>query len=226
MNAEHAIAGRGRSGRTAVAGLLALALVTMTGCAFARGGGGGALTVRSQGDEPVRLERRFETAAFIVDDAETSIYLTDIPLDELRRGDAVDGVVIHIAVLWRPKPGRTPLTDAAINASVRYVVLSGGEVGVYGGGGFVRPQGRLADDRFAGGIRDGTLRLFEHSAGFNDVLGVAVLEGGFNAERDDRVARAIGLATSQIVTNRLERSLFVRGAESDQAEIEAILTLR
>ncbi len=126
-----------------------------------------------------------------------------------------EGQVLHIELLWEPKPGATPMDSSATNASIRHIVIAGGEVGVYGGAGFASPRGKPGKPRLTISLRDASLTLLEASAGFTDLLSPARLTGRFTAVHDPRKSRELHYAVSQIVTNALGRSRFVGGGPAE-----------
>ncbi len=193
--------------------LIMAVVVVITGCAAPPGG---SVQARSLGDRPVVLHSRF-VAAFYTHDptAETSFFLSDVPLEALRAGEVTEGQVLHVELLWEPKPGATPMDSSATNASIRHIVIAGGEVGVYGGAGFASPRGKPGKPRLTISLRDASLTLLEASAGFTDLLSPARLTGRFTAVLDPRKSRELHYAVSQIVTNALGRSRFVGGGPAE-----------
>jgi len=171
----------------------------------------GSLQVRSLGDRPALLATDFRAAVFAHDPhAETSFWLSDVPARDLLDGRIGQGQIVHIELLWVPKAGSTPMDSSATNASIRYVVIAGGEVGIYVGAGFVQPLGPLDRPSVAISVRDASLRLAEATAGFRDVLGPAQLSGRFSSRRDPEQARRLFVSVSQFVTDALGESRYVR----------------
>ena len=119
-----------RSASTAVAAAL---LLTSAGCSFTPGG---SVETVGSGDTAVRLVSDFANGTYSIESAQTTVVFSDIPYEELAKGTATDGRFLHIEILWRPRPGRTPIEASSTNLSIRFVVVSHGEVGVYVGGGF------------------------------------------------------------------------------------------
>ncbi|MFZ9914966.1 MAG: hypothetical protein ACO3IB_06455, partial [Phycisphaerales bacterium] len=66
-------------------------------------------------------------------ETEHSFWFSTIPFEELAKTapDAAppDAVFVHVQLVWLPKPGMTPLDATAVNAAVRVIVASGGELG-------------------------------------------------------------------------------------------------
>jgi hypothetical protein len=114
---------------------------------------------------------------------------------------------------------------SATNAIIRHVVISSGEVGVYGGAGFALPKGDPGDDTLKVSLRDATVRLLEATDGFADPLSPARVTGAFSAEHDPKLARKVHRAISQLVTNALGRSRFVRRSGLADPATENSVTL-
>lgn len=129
------------------------------------------------------------SAAYRAPDTSTAeFYLSDIPLRELSQADSFDqlsGTIVHLHLFIRPKPGKTPIEPTASSATIQTVVLARGEVGLYGGGGFMLPRGTPGDATLGGSIRDGSVRLLASTPGFVDRLGATDFSVGVNAPRDE-----------------------------------------
>ncbi len=189
--------------------LAAVALAGVAGCAA--GGEGGSLRAVSLGRDPVFLDGRYVTAFYADHDAtETSFFLSDVPLPDLLAGEVTEGQVVHLDLLWIPKAGATPMDPTATNASVRYVVITGGEVGVYGGSGFAFPRGPAGRTTLSVWLREASLTLLDSTPGFVDLLSPALLSGNFTAVLDERRTHQLRYAVSQLVTDALGRGRFVR----------------
>jgi hypothetical protein len=166
-----------------------------------------ALETVSLGQTAVHLQGNYVTAYYWSDpQGLTSIFLSDAPLETLLDGTASQAQVVHVELLWVPKPGATPLDDSATNASIRHVVLAGGQLGVYSGGGFAMPQNTIGGATLSLVVEDAVLRLDESTAGFNDLLSPARMTGKLTAKRDEQKVRQLQFAISQIVTNALGKS--------------------
>lgn len=192
----------------AVALIVALSISGCTG-----GGATGSLRANSLTNNPVQLPGSFVAAYYSHDAVNgTSFMLSSVPPDELMKGDIKNGQILHIDLLWVPLAGETPMDPTATNASIRYIIVSNGEVGIYGGAGFALPAGAVTDDSLRMSLEDASLQLLEKTSGFRDLLGPAQLTGSFNALRDDTKTRQLNYATSQLVTNALGRTRFVMSA--------------
>lgn len=183
--------------------LAAFLLVALAGCGFT--GATGDLRT-SAADGTVSLAPRPRVVVYAAQDENTAdVYLSDLEPADLESTASIatfTGSIIHIHLFLRPRAGRTPIEPTASTASIRHVVLAGGPVGVYGGGGFVSPDGQPGDGPFAASVSAGTLRLNHATQGFNDRLGAADISGSFRASQDpamaallaSRIAEAIDIA--------------------------------
>ena len=88
----------------------------------------------------------------------------------------------------RPKPGRTPIQQTAISATVRHLIIAHGQVGLYAGAGFMFPSGKPGDKVFGGSITRADLRLERATPGFTDQLGPAEMTISFAAKRDEELS--------------------------------------
>jgi len=190
---------------------------------------GGSLKIESLTNDPVRLPIQ-PTAVLYGNESinDASVWMTDIRLADLKSGRIDSGQITHIEVLWIPSPGLTPMDKDATNASVRHIIFTDGEVGVYSGAGFVRPSTRVGKDTVSFDIANAILTLEAKTDGFRDLLTPARLSGRCKASRDPKRARAMRYAASQAVTDRLGRSLFVHNTDSNgpYALMPVIFTLR
>ncbi len=212
-----------RRGPALPLGLLVVLTLAAAGCNAFRGSAG-TLRSESLGPDRVVLHGTYETVVYAHNPAgDTSFFLSDIPLDDLIGSYPRDGQVIHIELLWEPKPGATPMDASATNASIRHVVVAGGEVGVYGGAGFALPHGTPGSDNLTVTLRDATVRLLESTKGFADPLSPARITGTFSAHHDPLLARKLHRAVTQMVTNAVGKPWYVY-AGSDQPLIAPILT--
>jgi hypothetical protein len=175
-------------------------LVVLSGCTTPLGG---TVTTTGLGDRAVKLDSSFVTGHFALEPAQTTVVLSSIPYQSLAEGTASDGQFLHIEVLWRPKAGATAIDATSTNLSIRLVVLSKGEVGVYAGGGFGWIEdGTEADEGIGIDIVGSVLSLEEKTPGFIDLLSPATMLGEIGAVKDADRARAYRRAASQLVTNK------------------------
>jgi hypothetical protein len=121
------------------------------------------------------------------DAATADFYLTDLP-PELWRPEAdlegVSGTLVHLHLFLPPAAGRAPMGENASNLTVRYVVIAGGEVGVYAGGGFLYLEGSPLDRHTGGRFSGASMRLVRATPNFRDILGASRLKGSFDAAQD------------------------------------------
>lgn len=194
-----------------------LVLVPLGGCSYVHtayswvGGINTGMTVESVSIEPVHIATNFTTAVCSTDPyVEGSIWLTDIPVPQLAEGKVESGQVLHIELLWTPRPGYTPIDFEATNISVRLILISNGEYGIYEGGGFGFPLGTPESSSMVLEIDGVTLQLTDSTDGFVDLLSPAELSGTFNGPCDTGLATLLREATSQLVTNAFDRTMYVR----------------
>lgn len=188
-----------RAGRAAAVALALLAGVP--GCSITPGG---LVEATGSGDTAVRLASEFTTGTFATEPAVTTVVFSDMPYEQLADGTARNGRYLHIEVLWRPAAGKTPVEPSSTNLTIRFVVVSEGEVGVYVGGGFAWLKGgKDKDDAIALDIIGSSISLVDKTPGFVDLLSPASLIGELGALRNADNARATRRAASQFVTNRL-----------------------
>lgn len=188
--------------------LLLLSAVVIPGCSLP--GAGNAIQIQSLSDNPVLLSTNFQTACFTHDPkSDTSFWLSDVPVEALLEGRITEAQIMHIELLWFPRPGSTPIDSSATNASIRYIIITNGEVGVYIGAGFVLPHGKLSKAKLTVSIRDASLTLGDSTDGLIDLLSPARLSGRFTATNNPELVRQFQLATSQFVTDALGRTRFV-----------------
>jgi len=158
-----------------------------------------ALTSTADGSA---LASRFPTQFY--NGNETNIadfYLTDLPASVWEQGGDVsdlEGNIVHIHMFVVPKAGQTPIQRTASTSTVRWLVLSKGRVGVYGGGGFFSESGDVGDKKFGGTLYDASLRLIRSTPGFTDPLGPSVLSISVNAIKDQKASEAISRAFTSL----------------------------
>ncbi|MHC5028660.1 MAG: hypothetical protein ACYTGR_18075 [Planctomycetota bacterium] len=187
--------------------LLLVAFISVGGCSQ---NVGGQLTTRSLTDSPVALQAWYTTAVYgHTDSRGTTFIVSDRPTSELLDGSIRDGQVVHLHLLWRPKAGSTPMDSTATNVSIRQVVFSDGQIGVYGGAGFATVQGTPGEDLMTLTVKEASLELLDSTPGFVDPLSPARLTGKVTAEQDLLRTRRLYFNVSQVVTDALGRSRFV-----------------
>jgi hypothetical protein len=178
-------------------------------------GEGAEVRIESLGATPVALDGILPFGAYVASDADHSMYVSEIPLDELLRGGVQNGQFLHAQLLWIPLPGRTPVDATAMNVTLRYIVVSEGKVGVYGGGGFAWPSGTPGEGDLTLSIEGSSLSLLAKSEGFTDLLTPARLTGTVSATLNPAETRRFRRGVSQVVTDGLGVSRWVDGEERE-----------
>ncbi|MSR43830.1 MAG: hypothetical protein EXS15_00515 [Phycisphaerales bacterium] len=193
----------------------------LVGCMFAAGCGVGAvgrLEVTSMGDSPRTLVTDLGVSTYALELANTSFMMSDITQETLQDSTSIYGHVLHVELLWVPKAGHTAVDPAATNTSIRLVVFSGKEIGVYGGGGFAWPTGEPGEPQYGLDIVGSNVSLLAATSGFIDLLSPAQLTGRLTSRLDDAKTRQMRRATSQCVTNALKRVQWVGPMSGDLQE--------
>lgn len=177
--------------------LAAIGLLFVVGCAS---DGGGELSLRSNDDSGRVLKSGFESGLYRFDDKDhLTILLFDGPIEAPTQA-------VTIRLFWTPQAGKTPVDATATNATINYVIFTGdggARTGIYTGAGFVYPKNAAGGDQLEAGVWDATLLLRDSTTGFNDLLGQAVLRGGFNARRDDAAVNSALRKLNVLVHQRL-----------------------
>ena len=157
---------------------------------------GSTIEVHSMGLERVVLIANCSTIVCTEGFAnEGDVWMTDIPIDQLNSGDFTDGQIVHLKVLWTPAAGKTPLTSTSTNLAIEYIIISNGNIGVYGGGGFCWKSG-TPETGLVLKIEDATLAIQYKSDGFSDLLTPATMSGRVQSVSDQKTARQIENATA------------------------------
>ncbi len=177
---------------------------------------GGDIRLSALGARRLVLERPVREGVFADLESEHGFWFSDLSLDGLSSAAAAieSAVVVHAQMVWKPEPGRTPLSATATNTVLRVMVISKGEVGIYGGAGFARPLGELADDVLEIDLKGGTLTLLHATKGFHDLLSPAELTGVLKARRSTDDVQRWRRASSQFATNAMGKSMWVSDDES------------
>ncbi|HCT45904.1 MAG: hypothetical protein CMJ35_05040 [Phycisphaerae bacterium] len=183
-----------RMSATTVITLSTAIALSMGACNAMRGGGGsgGSSTVVSDTTASI-YKTNLRTRAYTYHDDNTAdIYLTDLSDEQLtaffeKNADwsQISGTLVHIHLFLDPKPGKTPIEPTAANASIRYAIVSRGQIGIYDGAGFMLPGQKPGKDTISGSFAAAPLRLTRATEGFNDPLTPARLDMSFDAQLDD-----------------------------------------
>ncbi|USN97968.1 MAG: hypothetical protein H6810_07175 [Phycisphaeraceae bacterium] len=175
--------------------VLLTALGSQVGCRSLGLGGGGRGEFVSD-EQPTKLAPRFTTRLFDSSDSNTAdMVLSDLDPTTLADrggwGDTV-GRVLQVRMFIRPYAGRTPIEPTACSVTMRYLVLAGGEYGIYAGGGFMLADGKPDGKEFGGRILNASMRLVSSSPGFKDLIGSGRMSLSFDVKRDtESVKRAV-----------------------------------
>jgi len=179
------------------------ALNAAAGCgSLGFSGGSGKLTSVEHGSE---LSTKFTTRVYRGLEANVAdFYLTDLPESVWKEGGDISnlsGSILHVHMFIAPKAGRTPIATTANSATVRWLVISEGRVGMYGGGGFFNKSGDVGDSSFGGSLAGTTLRLVHQGPGFADRLGPSVLSIPIDAEQDETTSESLARAMSSLLSS-------------------------
>ena len=169
----------------------------------------GSLALTSRTANPLRLDATFTHGAYAVEPTGVSMILSTVSMQDLRNGDFEDAQLVDVQVMWEPRAGRTPVSKDSTNLVIRYIVLVGDQVGIYGGGGFGWPRGTPGETGFGLKITGSSLSLVDATDDFRDLLSPASLLGSIGGPLDAALMVKMRDAISQIVTDRLGRTRWV-----------------
>ncbi|MFM1803218.1 MAG: hypothetical protein RL136_97 [Planctomycetota bacterium] len=205
--------------------LCGASITALTGCSSIDAAG--SVQLSSVGTTPLVLDQPFSTGTYSALGSDSEFWFATVD-QELISDDAAaaglaDAVFLHAQLLWIPEPGKTPIASTATNLVTRVIVLSGGELGVYGGAAFAEPLDAIGSSELSIRIRGGTLTLLERTEGFRDLLSPSVLEGTLTARAATEETAVWKRAISQLVTNKLGRSTLV---DADAPGLPAVATAR
>lgn len=177
----------------------------------------GRMELTALGPTPLVFKRDFVVGAYAARESEDSFWFSDVPLDALieaaDKGELKNATIMHAQLIWRPRAGLTPLDPTATNMVTRVLIVSEGEVGLYGGAGFALLDGTVGDERVEFAIDGASLSLLEKTSGFNDLLSPAGLSGSFSAGLAPADTARWRRALSQFATNSFGKSMWVDSAE-------------
>ena len=216
-----------RSGTSTSTALRTLAVIVLTplmcltGCMSSQPTGN--LVASSRAENPVKLSLDLKYGAFAKQPAQHSFFLSSVPLDELLDAEIENAIVLHAQLLWQPKPGATPVDPTATNVTLRLLLVTEGEVGLYGGAGFAWPSGDLDEGPAALDIVGSSMTLLDSTDGFRDLLSPVLLLGNTQAPLDSVEALRFRQASSQLVTDKLGTTRWVRQDFSTSQEARAAL---
>lgn len=199
----------------ACAGLLVVLCGVLGGCSFS----GGPLTAHSV-ESTLSLELSPTVRAYRALDQNTAdIYLTDIPEPALALGTSLEGVsgqIVHLRLFVSPEAGSTPIDQTACSVSIRLVVVSQGEVGIYGGGGFLFPDDDPGSSTLDGNVEQATMKFIASTEHFADRLGPSELSGSVSAPKDAALAQRLSARMDEIASLARARQTVDRGERVEQ----------
>ena len=183
--------------RTILAGVFGLGVLAamLAGCGSVGSFIGGEELIAESSVGGGSLRAAGPTRVYRLTNAKSAmIYITDLPDEAFAPGAdpaAFNGTIAQVHVLLTPEAGQTPIADQACNTAVRMMVVSGGEVGIYGGGAFSdADQDDLGQEEFGARVNGGTLRLIYSTPKFVDRLVHARFTGSARGTLDEtKVAR-------------------------------------
>ena len=178
------------------------------------------LEVTSVGHTPRTFRADLGVGTYSIEQANVSFILSDVTTTQLADAAGVFGQLLHVELMWEPKAGKTAVDPAATNLSIRLLVFSGHEMGLYGGGGFGWPTGTAGDAEFGVDIVGSNLSLLASTPAFVDLLSPSQLSGRLRTQHDDAATRQLRRAASQYTSNALKRVQWV-GISPPSAEFIA-----
>lgn len=148
---------------------------------------------------PARYRQVFEEAYFDFDANRTANIVLLSRSADLRDPDSTIRQTVHIRSVWESVPGDTIAEKTQINATIRYVLQSGGLVGFYEGGGSLIFDASDSGDELEGTIELARLRPAQRGIGHAQpgtggeaIFQLPIVEGKFRAVRNRRrVARVV-----------------------------------
>lgn len=210
-----------RPERTHAIGTRLLILLAMLGtCGCAPSHPSGTVSINGRNADPVQLMASFGHGGYAVEKADTELILSTVSLEDLQAGNFQSAQVIHAQLLWTPWAGRTPVNKMATNLVIRHVILVDDEVGVYGGGGFAWPRGTPGKTGLGLDVTGSSISLLESTEGFRDLLSPAELRGWIGGPLDPDTFNRFRNTISQIVTDRLGRTMWVDRRDHSPATID------
>lgn len=167
------------------------------------------LEVTSVGDSPRTLRADLGIGTYAIEPANVSFVLSEVTTSQLAETTGIYGQLLHVELMWEPKAGKTAIDPAATNLSIRLLVFSGHEMGLYGGGGFGWPKGIAGQGEFGVDIVGSNLSLLASTPGFVDLLSPCQLSGRMRTQHDESATRQLRRAASQYTSNAFKRVQWV-----------------
>lgn len=160
--------------------------------------------------QPTRVQPSFDTRVYQSDGPnDAAVVLTDFEPQRLAPDRSIGGVtgqILEVRMFVKPTPAKTPIERTACSCTIRYIIVSNGEVGVYAGAGFLLPDDDPGGGGFSGSISSGTLRLERATPGFVDLLGPSEIDVSFTARRDADTTRLLQAAARDFVSLATEQT--------------------
>jgi len=195
-----------------------LAVLMLTGCTSWTSVQVSDLAIQSQADASLAVEGNFEQAVYGMLDRDTlTIVLIDGPIESPRQA-------VTIRMFWKPKAGKTPISPAATNATVHYMVFTDdasspeGGVAIYSGAGYLFPRDEPGEVSFAASLWDSTVLLKDQSQAYEDLLGPARISGNFTATLNDTEMNQLLNHLNRIVAERLGYPRLVNEPTTTESE--------
>ena len=163
----------------------------------------------SLAEDPASLQLSLQNGCYANEPAESSFFLSNRTLEELTKGDVKDALILHAQLLWEPKPGSTPVDPTATNVVLRLVLITQGELGIYGGAGFAWPNGTSGKTAMSLNLVGSTLTLLHSTDGFRDLLSPFMMIGSIRAPLKPVETLRFRQSASQLVTDRLGETQWV-----------------
>lgn len=167
------------------------------------------LTGTSLAADPTSLTLDLSHGCYADQPAELSFFLSDRTLEELTEGGVENAIITHAQLLWSPMPGSTPVDPTATNVVIRVVLLTNGELGIYGGAGFAWPSGTPGKTAMKLELVGSTLTLLHSTEGFRDLLSPFLLLGTLRAPYAPVETLRFRQSASQLVTDLLGETQWV-----------------
>jgi hypothetical protein len=99
--------------------------------------------------------------------------------------------LVHVHMFWKPRPGKTFDNPTAVDATIRYAIVTDAGTVVYCGTGFVYPKKRWLSAKLIAKVESARLRMESQCGDPPELLGVARVAGKLTAE--DNPALAVDL---------------------------------
>ena len=179
------------------------------------------LTATSLAEDPTSLRIQLDHGCYAEQSAETSFFLSDHTLEELTKGELRNAIIVNAQLLWNPKPGSTPVDPTATNVVLRVVLLTEGELGIYGGAGFGWPRGEPGKSAMAVELVGSTLTLLHSTEGFRDLLSPFVMLGFVRAPFKPVETLRFRQSASQLVTDLLGETQWVQASPMAPPTLES-----